>query len=165
MLDPRENNQLFDDIRLTSENVKRLEALYKNYPSNNDEEDTQESQNESQKPLSLFLRALSKKYSSSSKTKEISKYLKAPLVPAQCEEKSTDILEWWKVNKIEYPVLSRMASDFLSMQPTCVPVERTFSIAGLTVSKLRSRLNDETVKKLLCLKSWLDEGRITYQKK
>ena len=46
MLDPRENNQLFDDIRLTSENVKRLEALYKNYPSNNDEEDTQESQNE-----------------------------------------------------------------------------------------------------------------------
>ena len=45
MLDPRVKNQLFDDIRLSSDNVKQLEALYKTYPSNNDEEDTQESQN------------------------------------------------------------------------------------------------------------------------
>jgi len=45
----------------------------------------------------------------------------------------------------------------LTIQSTSVPCEQSFSIAGLTISKLRNRLDPETSRGLLCLKSWTYE--------
>lgn len=50
-----------------------------------------------------------------------------------------------------------MAKDYLAIQSTSVSCEQAFSIAGLTISKVRNRLNPETARALLCLKSWITE--------
>ncbi|CAG8569969.1 4636_t:CDS:1 [Cetraspora pellucida] len=68
-----------------------------------------------------------------------------------------DPLEWWKVYKIQFPVLSAMAHDYLTIQATSVPCEQVFSITGLTISKVHNRLDPETARALLCLKSWIVE--------
>ena len=72
---------------------------------------------------------------------------------------STDIspLDWWKAHEMEYPSLSKLAQDFLSIMATSVPCEQLFSIAGLTITKSRNRLSGNSAREILCLKSWLDE--------
>ena len=66
-----------------------------------------------------------------------------------------DILKWWKTNQIRFPVLSRIARDFLAAQATSVPSERGFSKSGLMITDLRNSLHPETVRWLMCLQSWL----------
>jgi hAT family C-terminal dimerisation region len=57
-----------------------------------------------------------------------------------------------QLNAIRYPILSRMAMDYLPIQGSSVPCERVFSDAGLTDTKRRARLlpdnfgNIQTVK-------------------
>ena len=65
-----------------------------------------------------------------------------------------DILKWWKINQIRFPILSKMARDFLAAQATSVPSERGFSRSGLTITCLRNSLHPETVRSVMCLNSW-----------
>jgi hypothetical protein len=67
----------------------------------------------------------------------------------------SDSLIWWKTHQDEFPVLASMARDWLAVVATSVPCESVFSIAGNTITRNRNRLNPETAKALLCLKSWL----------
>ena len=57
-------------------------------------------------------------------------------------------LVWWKENSSCY---LRMAHSLLSIPATSAPAERIFSNAGLTVNKLRSSLNQDTVDALIFL--------------
>ena len=66
-----------------------------------------------------------------------------------------DILKWWKINQLRFPILSKMARDFLAAQASSVPSERGFSRSGLTVTSLRNSLHPDTVRFLMCLNSWL----------
>ena len=43
-------------------------------------------------------------------TEEFSAYLSIPL-----SDENTDPLEWWKVNKVQFPNLSQMAQDYLAI--------------------------------------------------
>ena len=65
-----------------------------------------------------------------------------------------DVLGFWKENEIKFPILAKMAKDFLSIQPTNVSSERCFSQTGLVVTNLRNQLHPETVRQIMCLKSW-----------
>ena len=65
-----------------------------------------------------------------------------------------DVVAWWGANQSKYKVLSRVARDYLSIMPTSAPSERAFSAGGLEVTKLRCSLHPETVRQLVCLKSW-----------
>jgi hypothetical protein len=47
-----------------------------------------------------------------------------------------------------------MARRFLAVPATSAPVERTFSIGSNVVSKSRNRLDPDTVKRTVLLKSW-----------
>jgi hypothetical protein len=69
----------------------------------------------------------------------------------------TSPLDWWKAHEAEYPLLSKLAQDFLSIMATSVPCEQLFSIAGLVITKSRNRLSGNSAREILCLKSWLDE--------
>ena len=71
-------------------------------------------------------------------------------------DKKMDILSWWKLNEKTFPILSKIAKDYLAIQSTSVPSERSFSMSGLIVTKLRNQLNPETLKQLQCFKSWYD---------
>jgi len=61
------------------------------------------------------------------------------------------------VQQSEYPRLSRIARDYLSIQATSVASEQAFSIAGKTISEVRNRLDGETARGILCLKSWVEK--------
>ena len=41
---------------------------------------------------------------------------------------------------------------------TSILYKQLFSLAGLTVTKSRNSLDNETVRAVLCLKSWFTEG-------
>lgn len=80
---------------------------------------------------------------------ELDRYLALPI------DDETEPLLWWQAHVKEYPVLSNMARDYLTIQATSVPSEEAFSIAGNTISKTRNRLSPETARACLCLKSWI----------
>ena len=71
---------------------------------------------------------------------EVDIYLKEK--PLNREE---SLLVWWRDNSHRFPLLSCIARKYLTIPATSTPAERVFSIAGLTVTKLRSCLSPEHV--------------------
>ena len=61
-------------------------------------------------------------------------------------------LAWWKGHRETFPILSQIARKILCIPATSAPSERVFSVAGLTISKLRSRLDSENASCLIFLK-------------
>ena len=66
------------------------------------------------------------------------------------DEKS---LAWWKNKQTKFTILSKINRDYLAMQASSVPSERSFSSSGFTVTDMRSRLHPMTVRSVMCLKS------------
>lgn len=66
-----------------------------------------------------------------------------------------DLLGWWKINSIKYPVLSRMARDVLAAPVSTVASESAFSASGRILDPFRSSLSPKMVEALICTKSWL----------
>ena len=62
-----------------------------------------------------------------------------------------DPLVWWKYNASKFPCLSKIARKFLAIPATEVPSERAFSVAGLTVTKLRASLDPANVDMIIFL--------------
>ena len=69
----------------------------------------------------------------------------------------TSALSWWleETQEKNYPNLSKMAVDILSIPAMSAEPERLFSGAKLTVTDRRSRLGSDVMEALKCLKSWL----------
>ncbi|TFY74003.1 hypothetical protein EWM64_g10009 [Hericium alpestre] len=67
-----------------------------------------------------------------------------------------DALAWWSHPKhaADFPRLSRMALDYLSIPATSVAVERVFSHGRLLLTHVRNRLSAQTTCVLLCLGNW-----------
>lgn len=84
---------------------------------------------------------------------ELEIYLAEPV-----DEENDDPVLYWKTSCHKFPILSRMARDFLSIQATSVASERMFSMAGHTISKTRNRIHPETARASLCVKSWILNG-------
>src|SRR6266851_1213873 len=61
----------------------------------------------------------------------------------------------------QYPVLARMARDYLPIQGSATPSECTFLYASLTDSKQRNWLAPDTFEALQILKSAYRNGRIS----
>ena len=75
---------------------------------------------------------------------EYSDFLKEPI-------RIANPLEWWSGAQTRYPKLAQLAKQYLCIPATSVPSERVFSVAGLTVSKLRGSLDPDTVNEILFL--------------
>ena len=58
-------------------------------------------------------------------------------------------LKWWDHYAGRFPTLAKLARKFLCIMGTSVPSERVFSVAGLTVTKTRSRLDSEVVNEII----------------
>jgi hypothetical protein len=63
-------------------------------------------------------------------------------------------LEWWKSNMSQFPHLSKMACDYLSIPATSVSSEQCFSISKNLITDNRNRLAGKTVRACMCLRSW-----------
>src|SRR5579859_3319603 len=63
------------------------------------------------------------------KESELQRYLKSPLMilGGRAANKEFDILEWWRVNQGEYPILSCIAIELYAIPGMSAEVERVFS--------------------------------------
>ncbi|XP_020401589.1 zinc finger BED domain-containing protein RICESLEEPER 1 [Zea mays] len=86
---------------------------------------------------------------------ELDQYLEEALVPRILE---FDILNWWKLNAVRYPTLSRMARDVLAIPVSTVGRGSSVFAAGTEAKMLddyQSSLHPETLEALFCAKDWL----------
>lgn len=85
--------------------------------------------------------------SDSNSESEVDRYFAQPAIG-----RKLDPLQWWKVNAVEYPTLSRMARDYFSVQASSVPSERVFSSGANLVTPKRCKLSPAIIEKTQFLK-------------
>ena len=78
---------------------------------------------------------------------EYTRYENGELAPLK-----TDILSFWKINCFNYPVLSSMAKDYLTVQASSVPAERAFSSGTDLITADRCSLAGKTIEMAQFLK-------------
>uniref|UniRef100_A0A2N9GYS7 BED-type domain-containing protein n=1 Tax=Fagus sylvatica TaxID=28930 RepID=A0A2N9GYS7_FAGSY len=69
-----------------------------------------------------------------------------------------DVLGWWKLNKMKYPTLSKMARDILSIPVSTAGSDSVFDTTSKEMDRYRSSLRPETVEALICAKDWMQYG-------
>jgi len=55
------------------------------------------------------------------------------------------VCEWWEGNKSQFPLLYNFAAKYLAILATSASSERSFSKAGSTIGKLRTRLTGQHI--------------------
>jgi len=70
-------------------------------------------------------------------------------------DKNFNLLQYWKVNALRFPVVSSMAKKFLAVPASSVSSESTFSCRGRILDDYRSSLKPATVQALVCASSWI----------
>lgn len=63
-------------------------------------------------------------------------------------------LKTYKLSNVKGPMLQKIEIALDSLRPSTIDAERVFSISGQFCSKLRSRMNDETLSDLVLLRSY-----------
>jgi hypothetical protein len=67
--------------------------------------------------------------------------------------RETDIYQYWKAKQFEYPIVSKLAKDYLSIPATSALLECVFSNGGDIVTKKRNQLTGDSVRMIICLKA------------
>ncbi|KAG5248571.1 zinc finger BED domain-containing protein [Salix suchowensis] len=83
---------------------------------------------------------------------ELDQYLEESLLPRVHE---FDVLGWWKLNRLKYPTLSKMAVDILSIPMSTVAPDSVFDTENRRIDSYRSSLRPVTLEALVCAKDWL----------
>ena len=87
---------------------------------------------------------------------ELTLYKQEPMLQLRKEDGTFNCpLTWWKYNERKYRLLSILASRLLCIPATSAPLERVFSVAGLTIAKDRARLASDTANELIFLQDAL----------
>ncbi|KAK4391607.1 Zinc finger BED domain-containing protein DAYSLEEPER [Sesamum angolense] len=71
-----------------------------------------------------------------------------------------DVIGWWKLNRMKYPTLSKMARDILSIPVCTVPATSVFDTVRKEMDSYRCSLRPETVEALICAKDWLQSEKV-----
>ncbi|GJS68418.1 zinc finger BED domain-containing protein RICESLEEPER 2 [Tanacetum coccineum] len=138
---------------------------YTKYGSHQTQSTTAEgsSSQKSRDPLSRMVHGLTQHKQKKARgdpimSSEYEQYIKTDFVrglqPKDYE--SYDVLGFWKTKENQFPVLSRMALDILSVQASSVASESAFSTSGRILSIRRTRLTAESLEMCMCLKDHLD---------
>ncbi|KAF7113037.1 hypothetical protein RHSIM_RhsimUnG0167500 [Rhododendron simsii] len=94
---------------------------------------------------------------------ELDKYLDLESVDEN-DRRDFDVLAWWKINEVKYPILSIMARDLLTPPVSTVASESAFSAGKRVLDERRSRLAPDILDCLICLKDW-EDARLGIQKR
>ncbi|KAL4291279.1 hypothetical protein GQ457_14G015580 [Hibiscus cannabinus] len=87
-----------------------------------------------------------------SETTELDKYLGDKCVR---ETDDFDILSWWYMQTMNYPILMRMARDILAIPVSIVASESVFSTGGRVLDSFRTSLTPRLVEALICTQDWI----------
>ena len=66
-----------------------------------------------------------------------------------------NLLGWWKVNSIKFPIFSTLARHVLAMPISTAASESAFSTCGRVIDKYRRSPNPDTTKVLICVQDWI----------
>ncbi|KAG6510488.1 hypothetical protein ZIOFF_028512 [Zingiber officinale] len=94
---------------------------------------------------------------SETKRSELVDYLEKGCLKKNEIPKIFSCLEWWKMNRMQYPILSKMTADILAIPVSSVASEATFSAGTRVIDSYRSSLSPDTVQALLCGGDWLQK--------
>ncbi|GJV42630.1 zinc finger BED domain-containing protein RICESLEEPER 2-like protein [Tanacetum coccineum] len=109
-----------------------------------------------QKVLLEIKRRKSESRSHDSKS-ELDRYLNEDV---KDESDKFDILNWWKVNNLRFPVLSLLARDVLAIPISTVASESVFSTGGRVLDAFRSFLTPPVVESLTCTQDRFRENSL-----
>ena len=85
---------------------------------------------------------------------EYEEYLRIPAVPCN------NPLEWWKQHESQFPTLSKMALDYLSILLMSAKCERIFSAAKLLITDKQNWMKNNIIESCTLLRHWLKEAGI-----
>ncbi|XP_009790028.2 zinc finger BED domain-containing protein RICESLEEPER 2-like [Nicotiana sylvestris] len=88
---------------------------------------------------------------------ELDKYLGEE---TEDDTKEFDVLLWWKLNSVRFPILAEMARDVLVVPVSSVASECAFSTGGRLLDSFRSSLTPKLVQALVCLQDWLRNEKL-----
>jgi hypothetical protein len=71
------------------------------------------------------------------------------------DNKSFDILAWWKVNESIFPMWARLARDVLAIPISSVASEFVFSTGGRVLDDFRTSLTPFMLEAIICTQDWL----------
>lgn len=160
ILDPRHKAETFDltvwGTELKQRSIQKFENIFEEYKNREplpdlvlEESQIQDCHDDDEIIDFNKLYSSCETRPSASHASELEEYFNQPRASS-----TTDILQWWKRHELQFPILSKIARDFLSIPATSVPAERLFSKASLMIRKHRNRLNNESARWLLCINSW-----------
>ncbi|KAG6477569.1 hypothetical protein ZIOFF_066836 [Zingiber officinale] len=92
---------------------------------------------------------------SETKKSELVDYLEKGRLKKNEIPKIFSCLEWWRMNRMQYPILSKIAADILAIPVSSVASKATFSAGTRVIDSYRSSLSPDTVQTLLCGGDWL----------
>ena len=69
-------------------------------------------------------------------------------------EPECGILQYWKNDSAQFPILAKIARDYLAVCRSSATSECKFSIAGRVITNTRNRLESHVAQAIVCLKSW-----------
>ncbi|XP_065664644.1 E3 SUMO-protein ligase ZBED1-like isoform X2 [Hydra vulgaris] len=149
-----------DDIKealLTQEKAKKKEKL----PITSSKIDNESNPNTKVNHHELLKKRLKQDISarSASTTTKLSLEIEHYLGAETADEK-TNVLEWWKIMKLQYPILSDYAQKYLCITASSATSERVFSTAGNVVTARRTTLAIENVEKIVYIKENIKKIKI-----
>ena len=153
ILDPRYKITTFNNLVERNEYIDHLKSLFALYITNSHIISNKTSEKTLQNPRNYFLNMINHQVYSPVENlefDEIDNYLNTS------NDINTDPLLWWKEHQSEYPTLSLIAKDYLIIQATSVAAEQAFSVAGNAITQTRNKLDPESARAILCLKSWIE---------
>jgi hypothetical protein len=71
---------------------------------------------------------------------------------------SVNPLDYWRLNKTRFPILARMARDYLALQPTSKDVEGNFSKGRRTIPYYRRSQNALSIRNQMIVNSGFSLG-------
>ncbi|XP_010497000.1 PREDICTED: zinc finger BED domain-containing protein DAYSLEEPER-like [Camelina sativa] len=82
---------------------------------------------------------------------ELDQYLEEELTP---RSEDFNVLSWWRLNTTNYPTLSKMAVDLLSVPFSTVSPDSVFETEVKQMDSYKTSLSRATLEALLCTKEW-----------
>ena len=155
ILDPRYKTTTFNNSVERDDCINHLQSLFSSYMTNSYTIPNRARTTTSQNSRNYFLNIINNNHhfpTENLEFDELNSYLNT------LNDINIDPVLWWKEHQNEYPILSLIAKDYLIIQSTSVAAEQAFSVAGNTITQTRNKLEPETAKAILCLKSWIENG-------